>query len=85
MAKRADRADRRRGAPDHLPGLLADRLHLPAELLDRDDGRLEDNDALTANEHERVRRPEIDRQLAAWADCSHRRDPYRNPRTERRA
>ena len=68
VAKRANGADRRRRPPDHPPRLLADRLHPAALLVDRDDRRLEHDDAAAADEHQRVRRAQIDRQLAPPRD-----------------
>ena len=63
VAERADRADRRRRAPDHAASLLADRVNAPGYVVDRNDGRLEHRDALAPDEHERVRRAEINRKL----------------------
>src|SRR5205807_5803026 len=63
VPERTDRTDRRRRASDHSPRLFADRVHGIRGLVDRDDGRLEHDDALAANEDERVRRAEVDRQL----------------------
>jgi hypothetical protein len=61
--KRADRADGRRRTSDHAARLLADRVDPAGYLVDRDNGRLEDGDSAAANEDERVRRTEIDREL----------------------
>ena len=63
MPERADRTNRRRRAPDHPARILADRLHGIRGFVDSDDGRLEHDDPLAANEDERVRRAEVDRQL----------------------
>ena len=68
VPQRPDRADRSRRPADHPLGLGADRVHAPRLLRDRDHGRLEEDDSAPANEHERVRRAEIDRHVAAAAD-----------------
>ena len=67
VAERPGRTDRRRGAPDHAARLRADREHLPRDLLDGDNRRLEENDPLAADEDDRVRGPQIDGDLAAVA------------------
>jgi hypothetical protein len=63
VAERTDRADRRRSAPDHPASILTNRLNSVCAFVDRDDRRLEDDDPLATNEHERVRRAKVDRQL----------------------
>ena len=59
-----DRPDRGRRPADHPARVGSDGLHLAAQLIDSDDGGLEDDDPLAANEDERVRGAEIDRELA---------------------
>ena len=61
MAKRAARGDMCRRSTDHQPRLIANRLHLPAPLVDRDDRGLEQHDPLAATEDDRVRGTQIDR------------------------
>jgi hypothetical protein len=57
------RADVRRRATDHPARLLAHGLHAAGQLVDRDDGRLEQHDAFTAARDDRVRGAEVDREL----------------------
>ena len=52
------------GAAEHLLGLFADGLNLIGDLVDGDDGGLVDDDAFAGGEDERVRRAEIDGQVA---------------------
>jgi hypothetical protein len=58
--KRPGGDDGRGRTAEHLPRLLADRVHLAGPLVHRNDRRLEENDALSAAEDDGVRRPEID-------------------------
>ena len=51
-------------APQHFFGFFADRFHLVGVLVQRDDGRFVDHDALAARVHQCVGRPQIDRQIA---------------------
>ena len=64
LAQRPDRDDVARGAPDHLPGLVAHGQHVLGPAVERDHGGLVQDDALTAHVHERVRRAEIDGEVA---------------------
>ena len=61
----ADRDDVARVAADHLPRGLAHREHLARGAVQRDHRRLLEHDAVAQAVHERVRRAEIDRQVAA--------------------
>jgi hypothetical protein len=63
VAERPDRADRGRRPSDHPARVGSDRLHLAGPVVDRDDGWLEDDDSLAADEDERVRGAEIDREF----------------------
>jgi hypothetical protein len=51
------------GAAEHLLRFLADRLDVVVDLVDRDDRRLAHDDAFVLCVHQRVRCPEIDRQI----------------------
>ena len=64
----SDRSDRSGRPADHPLGLGADRVHAARLLGDRDHRRLEQHDPAPADEHERVRRAEVDRHVAAAAD-----------------
>src|SRR5262249_5825886 len=59
VLERADRLDRPRGATEHPLGLDADRVDLARRLVDRDHGRLRQDDAAPADVDERVRRPQV--------------------------
>ena len=85
VPQRPGRDDRRRGATEHLPRLLADRIHLSGLLIHRHDRRLEEDDALAAAENDRVRRPEVDREIGPGCERrqSHTRFSTRPP--QRRA
>ena len=50
---------------DHLPRLVAHRQYVLRAAIERDDGRLVQDDALAPRVHERVRRAEIDREVAS--------------------
>ena len=65
VAQRPDRPDRRRRPADHPARVGADGVDVAAAIVDGDDRRLEDDDPFAADEDERVRGPEIDRQLPA--------------------
>jgi hypothetical protein len=65
VAERPARSDRRRGPADHPLRLRPDRDYRVAALVDRDHRRLEQDDPLPAQVHDRVRGAEVDRQLAA--------------------
>ena len=58
-------ADRRRCAADHGSRLLADGEDLIRQLVDGDDRRLEEDDPFTAHEDDRVRRAQVNGDLAA--------------------
>ena len=58
VLERADGGDRARRAAEHALGLDADGVHLAGALVDRDDRRLGEDDAASADVDERVRRPE---------------------------
>ena len=57
---RPDGDDIARRAAEHFFRFFADGFDLAVVLVDGDDGRLVDNDALSFGEDQRVRRPEID-------------------------
>ena len=61
----ADRPDARRRAADHPLRFGADGMDIVRHVVERDDGRLEQNDPLTANVDDRVRGAEVDRDVAA--------------------
>ncbi len=61
---RLDGDDVARRAAQHLFGFFADRFHFAGVLVDGDDGRLVDHDAFALGVDQRVRRPQIDRQIA---------------------
>jgi len=65
VTERARGSDRRGRAADHAPRLRADRVYLARLLGERDHRRLEEHDSAPADEDERVRRPKIDREVAA--------------------
>src|SRR5579884_1076995 len=65
VLERPDRADRAGRATEHPFCLEADRVHLARPLVDRHDRRLGENDPAAAHVHERVRRTEVDRHVAA--------------------
>src|SRR5207249_509328 len=69
VPKRTDRANCGGCTPDHPASLLADRVHGIGGLVDRNHGWLEDDDALAANEDERVRRTEVDRQFSTTREA----------------
>ena len=52
-------------AAEHALRLDADGVHLAGALVDRDDGRLGEDDAAAAHVDERVRGAEVDRHVAA--------------------
>ena len=68
VPERADRPDRGRGPADHPPRLGADGVHLARLLREGDNRRLEQDNPLAADEHQGVRRAEVDRQIAAAAE-----------------
>src|SRR6266576_2336300 len=63
VPQRPNRPNRRRRSADHPLRVLAHCMDAAARLVDRYDGRLKDSNTLAANEHERVRRAEVDCQL----------------------
>ena len=63
VPERPDRTDRGRRPADHAAGVGSDGLDPAGAVVDGDDGGLEDDDALAANEDERVGGAEIDRKL----------------------
>jgi hypothetical protein len=65
VLERPDRGDRPGRAAEHALRLDADRVHLAGALVDRDDGRLGEDDAAAAHVDERVRGAEVDRHVAA--------------------
>jgi len=64
VPERPDRSDRGRRPADHAARVGSDGLDLAGAVVDGDDGGLEDDDALAADEDKRVRGAEIDRELA---------------------
>src|SRR5205814_9812232 len=60
VPERPDRDDVPGRAPEHRLGLVAHRQDRVVRLVDGDDGRLVEHDALAAYVHERVRGPKID-------------------------
>jgi hypothetical protein len=78
VPQRAHRRDRRRRPADHLLGRPADRMHLAADRVEGDHRRLRQHDAKPANEDQRVRGPEIDRDVAPREPESTRRRPPRS-------
>jgi hypothetical protein len=64
LAQRPNRHDVAGRAADHLPGLVAHGQHLLGALVESDHGGLVEHDAAAPLVHERVRRPEVDRQIA---------------------
>ena len=65
VAKRPDRPDRGGRAADHLLRVGADRVDVAGRVVDRDDGRLEEDDPLAADEDDGVGGAEVDRHVAA--------------------
>ena len=65
VLERADRRDRPGRAAEHALRLDADGVHFARALVDRDDGRLREDDAAAAHVDERVRGAEIDRHVAS--------------------
>jgi len=65
VGERADRDDVTGRSPDHLFGLRPHRDDLPRSGVDRDHGRLVEDDATVTDVHEGVRRAEVDRHVAA--------------------
>ena len=63
VPKRTRRADMRRCPPDHPPRLLSHRLYLAGALIKRDHRGLEQHHPLATTEHNRIRGPQIDREL----------------------
>jgi hypothetical protein len=63
VAQRPGGDDRRGGAAEHLPRLLAHGVDLTRLLVHRDNGRLEQDDPLTAAEDDGVRRSEVHREI----------------------
>ena len=63
-AQRTHRDDVARSAADHLPRFLAHRQHVLRAAVERDHRRLVEDDAARARIHQRVRRTEIDREIA---------------------
>ena len=59
----ADRDDVAGRAAEHLLGGAADGLHLVRDLVHGHDGRLAHDDSAALGEHERVRGPEVDREV----------------------
>jgi len=69
VLQRALGRDGGRGAPEHALGLASHGVDLAA-LVDRDHGRLVDQDALAVHEDQGVRRAEIDGQIPPAAECA---------------
>ena len=69
-------------APDHVPRFVPHREHVTGPLVHRDDRRLVQDDAPAADEHERVRGAQIDRDISG-----HQKDGRisSSPRTGQRA
>jgi len=65
VLERSDGGDRPRRPTEHSLRLDADCVHLARPLVDRDHGRLGEDDAPAANVDERVRGPEVDGHVAA--------------------
>ena len=65
VLERTDRRDRARRAPEHAFRLDTDGVDVAGALVDRDDGRLGENDAPAANVDERVCGAEVDGHIAA--------------------
>ena len=63
-AQRADGDDVARRATDHLPRLLTHRQNVLRAAVERDHRGFVENDPLRARVHQRVRRTEIDGQVA---------------------
>ena len=64
-AQRPHRDDVARRAADHLPRLLTHREHVLRAAVERDHRRLVEDDPLRARVDERVRRTEVDREIAS--------------------
>ena len=58
-----DCGDVARRSAEHFLGLFADRFHLPIVLVDRNDRRFIDYDALTAGKDESIGCPQVDRKI----------------------
>ena len=69
-AQRADGDDVAGRAPDHLPRLVAHREHVVGAAVQRDDGRLVEDDALAARVDERVGGAEVDGEVAGQRESS---------------
>jgi hypothetical protein len=78
MPKRARRSNARGRPPDHPLRLVADCLNLAAHLVDRDYGRLEEDDPLPANVDDRVRGAEIDGHVASTVGGQMAGDAHRS-------
>jgi hypothetical protein len=59
-----NRHDVARGPPEHFLGVLAHRFDAAVDLVDRDDRRFVDDDALAARVDARVGSAEVDREIA---------------------
>ncbi len=83
VLERTNRLDRPRRAAEHPLGLDADGVDLVRARVDRDDRRLGQHDAATADVDERVRRAEVDRHVAAAEAGELREDSHAlsRPRT----
>ena len=76
VLQRADRLDRAGRAAEHALGLDADRVHFTGARVDRHHARLGQHDPAPAHVHERVRRPQIDRHVAAAESCQVAEDAH---------
>ncbi len=63
VLERPDSHDVARRATEHRLRLVSDGQHRVIGLVDRDDGRLVEHDALAADVHERIRRSEVHREV----------------------
>ena len=61
---RFDSHDVARRPAEHVLGVLADRLDAAVHFVDRDNRRLVDDDALSARVDARIRRAEVDSEIA---------------------
>ena len=77
VLQRANGGDRAGRAAEHPLRLDSDGVHLAAAGVDRDHGGLGQDDAASADVHERVGRAQVDRHVAAAEACEVVEDAHR--------
>ena len=70
LTQRPHRNDVGRGPANHLPRLMPHRQHLARPTVERDNGRLVQDDALTPGVDQRIGRPQIDGEVACQVQFS---------------